>query len=159
MALQGCLVRVGGNKDKELEDPSGYGAIEYAYSLMAKAAGIEVTDSRLLEENGRRHFKTRPFDRTANGEKLHPQSLGALAHFNLNLTAVYSYEQALLTIRQLGLPMAAIEEQFRRMAFNIIARNQDDHAKHSAFLMDKQGQWALAPAYDVAYSFNPFGRP
>jgi serine/threonine-protein kinase HipA len=148
---------VSGNKDKELEDPKGYGAIEYAYSLMAKKAGITMSECRLLEENGRRHFMTRRFDRLANGEKLHMQSLCALAHFDFNHAGAHSYEQALMTIRQLGLPMAAVEQQFRRMAFNIIARNQDDHVKNIAFLMDKQGQWSLAPAFDITYSYNPTG--
>lgn len=148
---------VAGNKDKELEDPKGYGAIEYAYHLMAKAAGIAMSECRLLEENGRRHFMTRRFDRLAGGEKLHLQSLGALAHFDFNQAGVHAYEQALLAIRQLGLPMAAVEEQFRRMAFNIVARNQDDHVKNIAFLMNKQGEWSLAPAFDVTYSYNPSG--
>ena len=148
---------VAGNKDKELEDPKGYGAIEYAYHLMAKAAGITMSECRLLEENGRRHFMTRRFDRLAGGAKLHMQSLGALAHFDFNAAGAYAYEQALLTIRQLELPMVAIEEQFRRMVFNIVARNQDDHVKNIAFLMNQHGEWALAPAFDVTYSYNPSG--
>ena len=148
---------VTGNKDKELEDPKGYGAIEYAYHRMARAAGVAMSECRLLEENGRRHFMTRRFDRLAGGEKLHMQSLCALAHFDFNLAGAYAYEQALLTIRQLNLPMEAVEEQFRRMTFNIIARNQDDHVKNIAFLMDKVGRWSLAPAFDVTYSYNPTG--
>ena len=124
---------VTGNKDKELEDPKGYGAIEYAYSLMAKAAGLTMSECRLLEESGRRHFMSRRFDRLEGGDKLHMQSLCALAHFDFNHAGAYSYEQALLTIRQLNLPMEAVEEQFRRMTFNIIARNQDDHVKNIAF--------------------------
>jgi serine/threonine-protein kinase HipA len=148
---------VSGNKDKELEDPKGYGAIEYAYHRMAKTAGIAVSECRLLEENGRRHFMTRRFDRLAGGEKLHMQSLCALAHYDFNQAGAYSYEQALLAIRQLKLPMAAVEEQFRRMTFNIVARNQDDHVKNIAFLMNKQGEWSLAPAFDVTYSYNPSG--
>ena len=124
---------------------------------MAKAAGIAMTECRLLEEGGRRHFMTRRFDRLAGGEKLHMQSLCALAHFDFNQAGAHAYEQALLTIRQLGLPMAAVEEQFRRMVFNIVARNQDDHAKNIAFLMDRQGRWSLAPAFDVTYSYNPSG--
>ena len=148
---------VAGNKDKELEDPTGYGAIEFAYHLMAKAAGITMSECRLMEENGRRHFMTRRFDRLPDGGKLHMQSLGALAHFDFNQAGAYAYEQALLTIRQLKLPMAAVEEQFRRMVFNIVARNQDDHVKNIAFLMNKQGEWSLAPAFDVTYSYNPSG--
>jgi serine/threonine-protein kinase HipA len=148
---------VAGNKDKELDDPQGYGAIEFAYHLMAKAAGIAMSECRLLEEDGRRHFMTRRFDRLAGGEKLHMQSLCALAHFDFNQAGAYAYEQALLTIRQLQLPMAAVEEQFRRMVFNIVARNQDDHVKNIAFLMNKRGEWSLAPAFDVTYSYNPSG--
>jgi len=148
---------VAGNKDKEMEDPKGYGAIEYAYYLMALAAGIAMTECRLLEENGRRHFMTRRFDRLAGGEKLHMQSLGALAHFDFNEPGAYAYEQAFLTIRRLNLPMEAVEEQFRRMAFNVVARNQDDHVKNIAFLMDRQGRWSLSPAFDVTFSFNPRG--
>ena len=148
---------VTGNKDKELEDPKGYGAIEYAYYLMARTAGITMNECRLLEEGGRRHFMTRRFDRLDGGEKLHMQSLGALAHFDFNHAGAYAYEQALLVIRQLDLPMEAVEEQFRRMVFNILARNQDDHVKNIAFLMDKAGHWSLAPAFDVTYSFNPTG--
>ena len=146
---------VAGNKDKELEDPKGYGAIEYANHLMAQAAGITMSEIRLLEENGRRHFMTRRFDRLAGGEKLHMQSLCALAHFDFNQAGAYAYEQALLIIRQLKLPMAAVEEQFRRMVFNIVARNLDDHVKNIAFLMDKQGEWRLAPAFDMTYRYNP----
>lgn len=148
---------VKGNKDKELEDPRGYGVIEYAYYKMAKDCGIDISNCRLFEENGRRHFMTRRFDRLASGEKLHMQSLCALAHYDFNLAGAYAYEQALLVIRQLGLPMRAIEEQFRRMVFNIIARNQDDHVKNIAFLMDKSGKWSLSPAFDMTYSFNPSG--
>ena len=148
---------VSGNKDKELEDPKGYGLIEYAYSKMAADAGITMSECRLFEENNRHHFMTRRFDRLANGEKLHMQSLCALAHYDYNMAGAYSYEQALLVIRQLGLPMSSIEEMFRRMVFNIIARNQDDHVKNIAFLMDKSGTWSLAPAFDMIYSFNPSG--
>jgi serine/threonine-protein kinase HipA len=148
---------VSGNRDKELEDPQGYGVIEYAYYQMAKDCGIEISECRLFEENGRRHFMTRRFDRLASGGKLHMQSLCALAHYDFNMAGAYSYEQALMIIRQLGLPMQTIEEQFLRMAFNIIARNQDDHVKNIAFLMDKSGAWSLSPAYDMTYSFNPAG--
>lgn len=148
---------VQGNRDKELEDPRGYGVIEYAFYKMARDCGIEISECRLFEENGRRHFMTRRFDRLAGGEKLHMLSLCALAHYDFNMAGAYAYEQALLVIRQMGLPMSAIEEQFRRMVFNIIARNQDDHVKNIAFLMDKSGKWSLSPAFDVTYSFNPSG--
>jgi len=148
---------VSGNKDKELEDPQGYGVIEYAYYLMALECGIDMNESRLFQENGRSHFMTRRFDRLATGEKLHMQSLSALAHYDFNMAGAYSYEQALLVLRQLQLPMQAIEQQFRRMAFNIVARNQDDHVKNIACLMNKAGEWSLAPAFDMTYSFNPSG--
>ena len=148
---------VSGNKDKELEDPKGYGVIEYAYSRMAKDAGITMSACRLFEEHGRRHFMSRRFDRLAGSEKLHMQSLCALAHYDYNVAGAWSYEQALLVMRQIELPMSSIEEQFRRMAFNVIARNQDDHVKNIAFLMDKSGVWSLSPAFDMTYSFNPSG--
>ncbi len=148
---------VKGNRDKELDDPKGYGAIEYACYLMARDCGIEMSACRLFEEGDRRHFMTRRFDRSNDGKKLHMQSLGALAHFDFNLAGAYSYEQAFLTIRQLGLPMNAVEQQFRRMVFNIIIRNQDDHVKNIAFLMNKKGHWVLSPAYDMTYSYNPTG--
>jgi serine/threonine-protein kinase HipA len=148
---------VKGNKDRELEDPQGYGVIEYAYSRMAQDCGIEMSECRLFEENDRRHFMTRRFDRLDGGEKLHMQTLCAIAHFDFNLAGVYSYEQAMLVARQLELSMQEIEQLFRRMAFNIVARNQDDHVKNIAFLMDKAGSWYLAPAYDMTYSYNPSG--
>jgi serine/threonine-protein kinase HipA len=149
---------VQGNRDKELEDPRGYGVIEYAYANMARDCGIDIGECRLFEENNRRHFMMRRFDRLDGGGKLHMQSLGALAHYDFNMAGAYGYEQALLVIRQLGLPMEAVEEQFRRMVFNVVARNQDDHVKNIAFLMDKQGQWSLSPAYDMTYSYSPTGR-
>ena len=148
---------VSGNKDKELDDPKGYGLIEYAYYLMARECGIDMSECRLFKEHGRSHFMTRRFDRFAGGEKLHMQSLSALAHYDFNMAGAYSYEQALLVMRQLQLPMQAIEQQFRRMAFNIVARNQDDHVKNIAFLMNKAGEWSLSPAFDMTYSFNPSG--
>jgi serine/threonine-protein kinase HipA len=148
---------VRGNRDKELEDPAGYGAIEYAYHHMADAAGISMSPCRLLEENGRRHFMAKRFDRTDGGGKIHMQSLGALGHYDYNSAGAYSYEQAFAVMRQLGLSMTELEQQYRRMTFNIVARNQDDHVKNIAFLMDKQGHWSLAPAFDVTYSYNPAG--
>ncbi len=148
---------VAGNRDKELDDAKGFGVVEYAYYRMARAAGITMSECRLQEENGRRHFMTRRFDRLPGGGKLHMQSLCALAHFDFNAAGAYAYEQALLTLRQLQLPMASVEEQFRRMAFNVVARNQDDHVKNIAFLMTQRGEWSLAPAFDVTYSYNPTG--
>jgi len=148
---------VQGNKDKELEDPKGYGAVEYAYSAMAHDAGIEMETSRLLEEGGRRHFMIRRFDRTDEGPKIHMLSLAAMAHYDFNDPTSYSYEQAFTVMRRLGMPMEQIEQMFRRMVFNIVARNQDDHVKNIAFLMDRAGQWRLSPAFDLTYSYNPNG--
>jgi serine/threonine-protein kinase HipA len=148
---------VTGNKDKELADPRGYGVVEYAYALMTAAAGIDVAECRLLEEGGRRHFMTKRFDRLAGGGKLHMQSLAAMAHLDLNNQYANSYEQALFTMRRIGLPMAALEEQFRRMIFNVLARNQDDHVKDIAFLMDRTGTWSLSPAFDITWAYNPAG--
>jgi serine/threonine-protein kinase HipA len=149
---------VEGNKDRErLADPAGFGAIELAYSHMARDAGITMTECRLMEENGRRHFMTRRFDRADDGRKRHMQSLAALAHFDFKQAGAYSYEQAFQVIHTLGLDAAAAREQFRRMVFNVVARNQDDHVKNIAFLMDRSGQWELSPAFDVAYSYNPSG--
>ncbi|MBK9305200.1 MAG: type II toxin-antitoxin system HipA family toxin [bacterium] len=148
---------VSGSRDQELVDPAGYGLIEYAYHNMAKAAGIDMMECRLLEEHGRSHFMTRRFDRTETGKKIHMQSLGAMAHLDYKKAGAYSYEQALHVIRALEMPMASLEEQFRRMAFNVVGRNQDDHVKNIAFLMDKGGTWTLSPAFDVTYNHNPKG--
>lgn len=148
---------VSANADKELDDAQGYGVVEYAYAQMAAAAGIEMAQSRLFEEGGRRHFMSRRFDRLPGGGKLHMQSLAALAHYDFNDPNAYSYEQAMLVMRQLGLPTAQVEEQFRRMVFNLVARNQDDHVKNIAFLMDRAGTWRLSPAFDITWSYNPAG--
>jgi len=149
------------NRDKEEPDPQGFGLIEYGYYLMATAAGIDMMPCRLHHEGGRSHFMTRRFDRPVdeNGvtHKLHMQSLCALQHYDFNDPRGYSYEQAILTIRELGLGAPALEQQFLRAVFNIIARNQDDHVKNIAFLMDQAGEWTLSPAFDVNYSYNPSG--
>jgi len=148
---------ISGNRDKELADPQDYGLIEYAYHLMATAAGIDMTDCRLHHEGGRSHFMTHRFDRTPTGGKRHMQSLAALAHFDFNQPDAYSYEQALNVIRTLDLSMTDRRRQFVRAVFNVIARNQDDHVKNIAFLMNRSGQWRLAPAFDVCYAFQPHG--
>jgi serine/threonine-protein kinase HipA len=142
---------------ESLSAPQGFGAIELAYSRMAKAAGITMTECRLLEENGRRHFMTRRFDRDSKGGKVHMQSLAALAHLDFEQAGANSYEQAFEVIRSLKLGAKAAEQQFRRMVFNVVARNQDDHVKNIAFLMDRKGNWSLSPAFDVAYAYNPSG--
>jgi len=145
------------NRDKELADPQGYGRIEFAYSLMATAAGIDMTRCRLHEEGGRAHFMTERFDRTDTGSKLHMQSLCAMMHYDFNIAGAYSYEQVFQAMKLLRLTRKEIEQQFRRTVFNVIARNQDDHVKNIAFLMDKAGNWSLSPAFDVVYAYNPSG--
>ena len=148
---------ISNNKDKELNDPQGYGRIEYAYYLMALEAGIEMNRCRLHNEGGRSHFMTQRFDRTGENAKLHMQSLGAIQHFDFNQAGAYSYEQAIRAMLKLNLSPKQVEQQFRRATFNVIARNQDDHVKNIAFLMNREGEWSLSPAYDVAYSYNPNG--
>lgn len=148
---------VSSNRDKELNDPLGYGRIEYAYHLMARAAGITMSDCRLLEENGRAHFMTRRFDRSPEGDKFHMQSLCAIAHFDFNQAGAYSYEQAFQIARRLNLSQPDLGELYRRAVFNILSRNQDDHTKNIAFLMDRHGIWRLAPAYDLTYAYNSSG--
>ncbi|MCW8986690.1 MAG: type II toxin-antitoxin system HipA family toxin, partial [Gammaproteobacteria bacterium] len=151
------LLKFDGVTDLELGEPRGYGRIEYAYYLMAKEAGITMSESRLLQEKGRAHFMTKRFDRL-NGEKLHMQSLCGIAHYDFNMVGAYSYEQAFEVMRKLRLSKAEATQQYRRMLFNIIARNQDDHTKNISFLMNREGEWTLSPAYDVTYSHNPAGK-
>lgn len=149
---------INNNSDKELADPQGYGKIEYAYYLMAQNAGIEMTPCRLHHEGGRSHFMTQRFDRTPSGKKLHMQSLAALCHYDYNDPASYSYEQAMLSIRQISAQVTKdCQRQFVRAVFNIVSRNQDDHVKNIAFLMNPKGEWILSPAFDVAYAWNPVG--
>lgn len=177
------LLKFDGVDDLELGHPKGYGRIEYAYYLMALDCGINMTESRLLEENGRAHFLTKRFDRitttdnnnsqnknhkTENGEeiatektvtseKLHLLSLCGIAHMDFNMAGAYSYEQLFAVMRQLQLSKQDAIQQYRRMIFNVLSRNQDDHTKNVAFLMDKTGTWQLSPAYDLTYSHNPAG--
>jgi serine/threonine-protein kinase HipA len=151
------ILKFDGVTDLELGAPRGYGRIEYAYHLMARAAGITMAESRLLEENNRAHFMTQRFDRV-DGKKIHMQSLCGIAHYDFNQAGAYSYEQVFAVMRKLRLSKADAAEQYRRMVFNIIARNLDDHTKNIAFLMDADGKWNLSPAYDVIYSHNPAGK-
>ncbi|MEE2730557.1 MAG: type II toxin-antitoxin system HipA family toxin [Pseudomonadota bacterium] len=140
------------NRDHEvLADPKGFSLVEYAYYLMARACGITMTECRIFQENGRCHFMTRRFDRRHGGEKIHMQSLCGLAHYDFNQAGAYSYEQAIGVMRDLDLPKPEFEQFFRRIVFNIVARNQDDHTKNIAFLMDKTGSWSLSPAYDITH--------
>lgn len=147
---------IGNNKDKDNEPDSGeYTKIEYAYYLMAQACGIEMSECRLYHENGRSHFITKRFDRIGNkGEKQHMQSLCAMAHMDFNSPRIYSYEDAFQVMRQLKLPHGDFVQLYKRMLFNEFAKNYDDHTKNIAFLMNKKGEWSLAPAYDMTFSYR-----
>lgn len=149
------LLKFDGVTDQQLGTSSGYGRVEMAYYLMAKEAEINMTECRLLEENDRAHFMTRRFDRADGKGKIHVQSFCALAHYDFNEITSYSYEQLFETMRSLLLPYTDAEQMYRRMVFNVMARNCDDHTKNVAFLMDQTGQWKLAPAFDVCHSYRP----
>jgi serine/threonine-protein kinase HipA len=151
------VLKFDGVRDRALGDSEGYGRIEYAYHLMAVEAGIEMSECRLYEEGGRAHFMTRRFDRSSAGGRIHMQSLCGLAHYDFNMAGAYGYEQAFGAILQLNLGYPALGEMFRRMVFNVAARNQDDHTRNIAFLMDKTGRWRLSPAFDVMWAYNPSG--
>lgn len=140
------------NGDWGVADPSGYGLLEYSYYLMAKKCGIEMMESRIFAENGRNHFMTRRFDRTDDGDKKYVQTFAALAHYDYFQSGHYSYEQLFMLMKQLGLPKSAMLEQFRRVVFNIVGCNQDDHVKNFAFMMDRSGKWDLSPAYDLCHA-------
>jgi serine/threonine-protein kinase HipA len=146
----------GVGRDFELGTSGGYGRIEYAYSLMAQSAGIDMSACRLLEENDRAHFMTRRFDREGNA-KHHVQSLCAMAHLDYKQRETHAYEQLFLTIDQLALDPGSRVQAFRRMAFNVMARNCDDHAKNFGFILHQGENWQLAPAYDVTHAHNPKG--
>lgn len=139
------------NSDKDAAaDEQGYSQIEYAYSLMCKDAGIEMTECQLIRSRDGVHFATRRFDREdGTGRKIHMHTLGGLAHFDFNEPGVNSYEQAAQIMRKIRLPQSDVEQLFRRMAFNEVAKNYDDHVKNISFLMDRNGVWRLAPAYDM----------
>lgn len=144
------------NKDKDSRPDDGeYTKVEYAYYLMALDAGIEMSECRLYKENGSSHFMTKRFDRKGiKGEKLHMQSLCALAHMDFNSPRIYSYEEAFSVMKQLKLPYSDFVQLFRRMVFNEYAKNYDDHTKNISFLMDKKGVWSLSPAYDITFSYR-----
>lgn len=143
--------------DRELGHSRDYGRIELAYHFMARAAGITMTDCRLLEENGRAHFMTKRFDRDGATERHHVQTLCAMDHLDFRRRGANSYAQLFLTMRRLGLPREDLLEAFRRMAFAVMARNCDDHTKNIAFLLRRGQPWRLAPAYDVTFAHNPRG--
>ncbi len=154
-----CLIKFDGVTNAKLGDPQGYGRIEYAYYLMATACGVEMMPSRLLEEHGRAHFLTQRFDRVIDAagstHKMHMATLCGIAHLDYNDPLAYSYEDAFQVMRLLGLPYPDAAQLFRRMCFNAVARNCDDHTKNISFLMDPQGDWHLSPAYDVTFAYHP----
>jgi len=156
--FQPWILKFDGVDDASLGDPQGFGRVEFAYHKMAVKAGIEMYECRLLEEKERAHFMTRRFDRDAKGGKIHMQSLCAMGHYDYNSRGGFGYEQALATIQQLNLGHETIRQMYRRMIFNIIARNQDDHTRNIAFLMDLDGKWSLSPAFDVIWSYNSSGQ-
>lgn len=139
-----------------LKETSNYGRLEYSFYNLTKESGIEMSESSLIEENGRAHFLTKRFDRSM-GKKVHMLTLCGIAHYDYHLPRAYSYEQAFNIMRALGLSYSEAQEMYRRMVFNVIIRNQDDHTKNISFLMDTKGKWRLSPAYDMGFSYNPKG--
>jgi serine/threonine-protein kinase HipA len=149
------LIKFDGVTDKQFGSSSGYGRVEMAYYRMAVDAGIEMEVCKLLEENGRAHFMTRRFDREPGNGKVHMQSFCAMQHYDFNEITLYSYEQLFETLRILGLPYPQAEQLYRRMVFNVMGKNCDDHTKNFSFLMNKQGTWRLSPAFDVCHAYRP----
>ena len=148
------LIKLDGvGKDKALGVGTNFGRIEYAYYLMATHAGIHMTQSQLLEENGRAHFMTRRFDRNSD-QKQHMQTLCAMQHLDYKQIATHDYSQYLQTVLKLGAGDAGLEQAFRRMVFNVLAANCDDHTKNQSFVMQANGRWGLSPAYDITHSFD-----
>lgn len=142
------------NGDHGLEDKPEYTLIEYAYYLMARKAGITMSECRIYNSGEDHHFMTKRFDRV-NGKKLHMQSLGALAHISYREPGVCGYELAAMYMKKIGISYKEIEQFYRRMVFNCLAVNQDDHVKNISFIMDRAGKWRLSPAYDITFSYNP----
>lgn len=149
------LIKLDGVSDVQLGSSHGYGRVEMAYYNMAKACGIEMMPSRLLEENGRAHFMTKRYDRAGGEVKHHVQTFCAMKHFDYNLVNSFSYEQLFQCMRELRLTYADAEQMFRRMVFNVMARNCDDHTKNFSFLLKQGGTWELAPAYDLCHAYRP----
>lgn len=141
----------------ELSEGTDYCRIEYAYFLMAKQCGITISDCELLPEGPRTHFLTKRFDRTASGDRIHMQTLCAISQLDFNLSGAHSYDQYFQAIRDLGMGQSELAEAFRRMVFNVVACNRDDHTKNFSFLLDEGGQWRLAPAYDLTHAHNSEG--
>jgi serine/threonine-protein kinase HipA len=151
------LLKIDGANEQSLGEGEGMGKIEFAYYKLAKQAGIEISESILHEENGRFHFLTKRFDRTDDGEKIHMQTLGALAGIDYRIPKASSYETLFRVMKRLQLPYYQIEQQYRRLLFNVVARNHDDHVKNFSFLMNKDGVWKISPAYDLCFSYSPAG--
>ena len=151
------LLKIDGANEKSLGESKGMGKIEYAYYKLAKEAGIEISESTLHEENGRFHFLTKRFDRSHEREKIHMQSFAALAGIDYRVPRASSYDTLFRVMKRLQLPHYQFEEQYRRMLFNVVARNHDDHVKNFSFMMNKNGQWKISPAYDICYSYSPGG--
>lgn len=149
------LIKLDGVSDVQLGVSKGYGRVEMAYYNMATACGINMMPSRLMEENGRAHFMTKRFDREGVYTKHHIQTFCAMKHFDFNQVTSYSYEQLFQTMRELKLTYADAEQLFRRMVFNVVARNCDDHTKNFAFRLKKDENWELAPAYDICHAYQP----
>lgn len=149
------LIKLDGVSDVQLGASKGYGRVEMAYYNMATACGIDMMPSKLFEENGRAHFMTKRFDREGEETKHHVQTFCALKHADFNMVTSFSYEQLFQVMRELKLTYQDTEQQFRRMVFNVIARNCDDHTKNFAFRLKKEGKWELAPAYDVCHAYRP----
>jgi len=149
------LIKLDGVSDVQLGRTKGYGSVEMAYYKMATACGIEMMPSKLLEENGRAHFMTKRFDREGGSVKHHIQTFCALRHFDYNAITSFSYEQLFQTMRELKLPYPAAEQMFRRMVFNVLAKNCDDHTKNFSFRLKKDASWELTPAYDICHAYRP----
>ncbi len=137
-------------------ETQNFGRLEYSFYRLVKKCGIEMSDCSIIEENGRAHFLTKRFDRQ-DGKKVHMQTLCGIAHYDYRNPRSYSYEQAFNVMRALRLPYSQAQEMYRRMVFNVVIRNQDDHTKNISFLMDRQGKWSLSPAYDMGFAYNPKG--
>lgn len=151
------LIKLDGvSAEAGFKETENYGRLEYSFSELVKRCGIDMTECSLIEENGRAHFLTKRFDRE-NGKKIHMQTLCGIAHYDFKLQRGYSYEQAFNVMRRLRLPYSQAQEMFRRMVFNVVLRNQDDHTKNISFLMDSDGKWRLSPAYDMGFAYNPTG--
>jgi serine/threonine-protein kinase HipA len=149
------LIKLDGVSDAQFGESSGYGRVEMAYHLMAKRAGIDMMDCQLLEENGRAHFMTKRYDRAGSNTRHHVQTWCAMNHYDFNDMASFSYELLFETMRALHLSYPMAEQMYRRMVFNVLSKNCDDHTKNFSFKLEKGGEWELSPAYDICYAYDP----